>query len=409
MKISIDKVFGTIKSLNTLMLLLALLLTGTIVSEYASFNKLNNLQKERDIATVVYNLERTDLDLANIQYRGQNSLLRHESDALSGFYEYDYISKFSKAGNYRNELVKLQHAIHEFNIAAGDWYTQETVNEKMLQTRKEKFTDTYNLLLDQLNIITAQNSIYEEKRFLLQISLIGTLFLLILYSTFFASRRLTQIHADVTTLNMLDIDELTGFYTSEADSISKLMGRTTKSPAVQNPAYLDSVSGINSFKGFLHEFSEKKGQKVGNYTAICVFGIDKLTEIEMQYPQEFTESIVKKVSFMLSLYRQHNDVIGRLDHNQFAILLSRQDKTSAINDCELIRKSVEETPFKSSDGSTVHVTLSGGFVQKSSVQSIAEVTTKANKVLSMSVQHGGNRIAQLRDKASTYDQTATLK
>lgn len=400
MQISMYKIFGTIKSLYTLMLLLAALLTVTIASEYASFYKLENLQNEKDIATAVYNLGRDDLDLANIQYRGKNAMLRHESNALSGFYEYDYINKFSKAGNYQNELSKLQYAVNDFNVAAGDWYTQDQISEEELQTRKEQFTKTYNLLMTQINTITSQNNVYEEKRFLVQMSLIVALLLLTLFSTFWASRRLAQIQGDVKTLNMLEQDEVTEFSTLEADSISKRMGRTTRASATKNPAYLDSVTGISSYKGFIHEYGEKKSQKLGNYTAICIFSIDRLNELEMQYSQEFSEALVKKVSFMLSLYRQHNDVIGRLDHNQFAILLSRQDKTSAVNDCELVRKSVEETSFKTADGKNLTVTLSGGFVQKMSTENLDEVLKKANKVLSKSIQHGGNRIAQLRDKST---------
>ncbi len=409
MQISIYKIFGTIKSLYFLTLLLVALLAVTIVSEYTSFYKLQNLKNEKEIATIVYNLGRDDLDLSNIQYRGKNAMLRHESNALSGFYDYDYINKFSKTGNYRNELSKLQNSISDFNIAAGEWYTQEPVSAEDLLTRKERFTMTYTILMRQINTIISQNSMYEERRFLIQVSLISALLLLLLYSTFWASRRLTQIQNDVRTLNTLDQDESIEFVTMEIDNISKHMGRSTKTSASKNPAYIDSVTGISSYKGFMHEYGEKKSQKHGNYTALCVFSIDRLSDMEMQYSQEFIEALVKKVSFMLSLYRQHNDVIGRIDHNQFAILLSRQDKTSAINDCELVRKSVEEASFKTSDGKDLIVTLSGGFVQKTAAQPLVEVVAKANKVLSMSIQHGGNRIAQLRDKASTFEQTASLK
>ena len=398
MQLSIFKIFGTIKSLLTLTLLLVILLVATILSEYSSFYKLENLQKEGELATTVYNLGRKDLDLANIQYRGNNTLLRHEGEALSSFYDYDFINKFSKESNYLNEIAELQFAIKDFNTAAGDWYTQEQIDEKELQTRQKQFTKTYEALMTQINIITSNNSTFEKRRFLIQMALGIALMLLVLYSSFWVSRRLNLVQNDINTLHTLDQDDSTGFITTEADTISKQMGRTTKTPTAQNPAYLDTVTGISNYKGFVHEYSDKKRQKAGNYTAICIFSIDKLGELEMQYSQEFAETILKKVSFMLSLYRQHNDVIGRIDHNQFTILLSRQDKTSAINDCELIRKSVEETPFKTADGKNLTVTISGGFVQKMSTQSLDEVVTKANKVLSMSIQHGGNRIAQLRDK-----------
>jgi len=64
----------------------------------------------------------------------------------------------------------------------------------------------------------------------------------------------------------------------------------------------------------------------------------------------------------------------------------------------LIRKSVEGNPFTSEGGQKLTITISGGFVQKDPALNINEILTKANKVLNMSIQHGGNRIAQLRDK-----------
>ncbi len=400
MQISIYKVFGTIKSLYLLMFLLSALLTATIISEYVSFYKLSNLKNEKEIAAAVYNLSREDLDLANIQYRGKNTMLRHESNILSTYYAYDYLNKYTKNGSYTQEIAKLQQAIDAFNAAAKEWFAQETISDQELQSRKKRFTNSYNALTAQIDVMTAQNSVYEENRFFVQMGLAILLFLLILFSIVTIPLKLNKIRRDIKILNKMEPDEGATFKTVEGDTISKLMGRTMKSPTAINPAYLDSVSGINNLKGFMHEYSEKKNQKLGNYTAVCIFAIDKLTDLEMQYSQDFTEAIVKKVGFMLSLYRQHNDIIGHLDHNQFAIILSRQDKTSAINDCELVRKSVEETPFKNIDGSTVKVTLSGGFVQKMSTQNLDEVVAKANKVLSMSIQHGGNRIAQLRDKST---------
>ena len=43
-------------------------------SEYLSYTKTENLQREKVLSTAVYNLDRKDLDLANIQYRGQKAI-----------------------------------------------------------------------------------------------------------------------------------------------------------------------------------------------------------------------------------------------------------------------------------------------------------------------------------------------
>lgn len=394
-----NKIFGRLKSLFLLLFLLTVLLTASILSEHSSFYKLGNLQKEKELATAIYNLGRDNLDLATIQYRGQGTMLKHEQEALLDLYTYDYVSQFTQRGNYQNDVMKLGDAVANFNQSAERWYTQEALSDEELQERRTDFTKKYDQLVAQINSITSQNMPFEQKRFYIQEALVLALFGLTLFIVFWMFRRLAQTQNDINALFTLENVEERSFNSVEADTIAKRISRNTKSSATQNPAYLDSVTGINNYKGFIHEFSEKKSLKVGNYTAICIYAIDKLSEIELQYSQDFVDAVLKKVGFMLSLYRQHNDVIARLDHNQFAIILSRPSKAGAFNDCELIRKSVEDTPFKTSDGQKFAITLSGGFVQKLSTQSLEEVITKANKVLTMSIQHGGNRIAQLRDKS----------
>ncbi len=394
-----NKIFARLKSLFLLLFLLTVLLTASILSEHSSFYKLENLQKEKELATAIYNLGRDNLDLATIQYRGQSTMLKHEQEELLDLYTYDYVSQFTQKGNYQNDVMKLGDAVANFNQSAERWYTQETLSDEELQERKTDLTQKYDQLVAQINSIISQNLPFEQKRFYLQEALVLALLGLTLFIVFWMFRRLAQTQNDINALFTLENVEERSFNSVEADTIAKRISRNTKSSATQNPAYLDSVTGINNYKGFIHEFSDKKSLKVGNYTAICIYAIDKLSEIEMQYSQDFVDAVLKKVGFMLSLYRQHNDVIARLDHNQFAIILSRPSKEGAFNDCELIRKSVEDTPFKTSDGQKFAITLSGGFVQKFSTQSLEEVITKANKVLTMSIQHGGNRIAQLRDKS----------
>ena len=400
MQNSISKMFGSVKTFITLLIILSFLLLLTIVSEYTSFFKLQNLQNEKEIATTVYNLDRSDLDLANIQFRGKNTLLRHEGNALKGYYEYDYINNFSKKNNYYNDLSKLQNAINIFNKAAGDWFTQESISQEQQQENSETFAEAYQYLMQQINTLIVKNVVFEKQRFQIQLVLSSVIFLLLIILYFMSSSRFKMVQNDFNALTQSNIDDTHTFLTVEAEAVSKHLNHSTKSAPAKNPIYTDQLTGINSHKGFINEYNSKKSQKLDNYTAICVFAIDKLSEMEMQYGEAFSAVIIEKVSFMMSLYSQRNDIIGRIDRNQFAIFISRQDKTTAINDCELIRKSVEETPFKSPDGTSIKITLSGGFVQKMMTQPLNEVMTKANKVLSMSIQHGGNRIAQLRDKST---------
>ena len=381
-----SNIFASIKQHNFFIFILALLITLSIISEFTSFSKLKSLHNQKQIATDVYNLGRADLDLTNIQFRGKNTLLRHEGNALLTLYSYDYLNNLSKSNNYQNDIAKLQHAIKSFNSAATAWYSQEEMSEEELQNREASFKKTYQALMFEIDSIIEDNYKYEDLRFKIQLGLASLMLLLLLLSLVWVPRKLNGVVKEMEAFAAAEIEE------------GRSSPRNLKAETAQNPAYLDAVSGIQNHKGFMYEANNRKSQSIGNYSAVCIFAIDNLSTIESKMPKEFTEELIKKVAFMLSLYRQHNDVIGRLDHNQFAFYISRQDKASALNDCESVRKSIEDTPFKNSEGRAVKVNISGGFVQKMSTQSLDEVLAKATKILAMSIQHGGNRIAQLRDK-----------
>jgi len=400
MQISIFKIFGNIRSLLLLILLLTILLTLAILSEHASFNKLENLQKEKELATEIYTLGRKDLDYANVQYLGKSTMLRHEGEMLASYYEYDYVIQLFQTGNYRNDIVKLQYAIDDFNKAASAWFTKKQLVEAELQERSTHLAMTYDQLMAQINSTISDNLLFEKKRFDLQQLLVVALSIISLFGFGWIVLRLAQIRKDLKTLYAFEYNEAAKFTTIEANTISKIIGRSGKATGPDNPAFLDAVTGISNYRGLVNEYARKKSIKSGNYTAVCVFAIDKFNEVESQYSQEFSDTILKKVGFMLALYRQHNDMIARLDNNQFIIILSRQNQTSALNDCELIRKSIQESTFKTSDKQSLTITVSGGFVQKLAAESLDESIAKAGRVLFLSMQHGGNRIAQLREKSS---------
>ncbi|MEN8147778.1 MAG: diguanylate cyclase [Campylobacterota bacterium] len=379
--------------LLTVLSIIFLIIVGS--SEYSSYSKEENLQHQKVLATAVYNLDRTDLDLANIQYRGKNTILRHESDTLKSHYNNDVFNKLFKTIDHQQELSQLSNAISTFNDAAGEWYTQEQIEDDQHQANREQFTDTYNTLTEQIDHLLSENALYNTERHNLFITAGGPLLLLTVMIGLLLYRRHQK---DEKEAHAAEKKVQRNLYTVQSDQSSKQVEHTIKVPKNINPAYLDEATGINNDKGFIHEYNESKGQHLRNYTAVCLFSVDKLEELEANYPTEFSETILKKVGFMLALYHHDHDIIGRLAHNSFVIILSRGDKASAVNDCELIRKSIEGTPFTTEGGQELTITVSGGFLQKESTQSMNEILAKAKKILAMSIQHGGNRIAQLRDK-----------
>ena len=392
----IAKMFGTIKFLHVLILLTSTVLLLSIVSEFSSFSKLENLQRERDLASSIYSLTRDDLDLANIQLLGDSNQLQFQGAALLEFFEYDYVNKFSKSNNYQNDLSKLEYAIKSFTKSAKAWFTRKSMEEETLTTRQVAFVKAYHTLINQLDIMTYQNITFEKQRFIIQLVSSVFLLLLALYTMLLSVRRFSMVKEDMALLNSPEQIDNSSFNLTESEYIAKHIGRkSTNSTIAKNSTLIDELTNINNNKGFMQEASSKKS--LNNYNAVCILAIDGLSDLEVKYPKEFSEALIKKMAFMLTLYRQPNDTIARIDHNKFAIFLSREDKETAFNDCDLVRQSIQDTPFKTPDNVKIAVTLSGGFVQKTVTQKMDDIVTKASKVLLASIKHGGNRIAQLRD------------
>ena len=101
------------------------------------------------------------------------------------------------------------------------------------------------------------------------------------------------------------------------------------------------------------------------------------------------------------MYEQPLDITAQLDDDHIVCVLSRNSKQSAMEDCEKILHSIEESSFNTEKG-LMKITLSAGFLLKIPVKSIEEAIDDALKLVEKAKESGGNRIAQLRDRADSY-------
>lgn len=402
MKLSIKKIFANLNLFFIVLTVLLGLVTVTVVMEYTSFKKIENLQQQKMLVNYIASLGREDLELANIQFRGKSNQLVNEYKKLADIYNYDIITQafFSQPSNYDAQLDELKNLTLRFTEAAEQWYDQKNaLSSKELEKREDAIISAQSRIIDQLDFMIIKNVDYEYNRFKIQELLVYPAFAAALFALLWYSRRFRMIYKDLLFLNAVDAHESDYvILTEEGNAISKRMGR--KPSTSENPSMIDPVTQINNYKGMQQEFSDKKALKKGEYAGLCVFEVDDFSTIQQQYPKEFSQTVLKKIAFMVSLYQHHTDVIARIDQNQFAVLLTRGDKKQALNDCELIRKSVEETVFKVPKGEAIRITLSGGFVQKSGQKSLEETINQAKTVLQTAITHGKNRIAQLRDNAA---------
>jgi len=401
MKQSIKKIFSNL----SMFLVLATVFAGfgviIAIDHDGAYKKIDNLNKQKHIISTLTELDKTDLELALIQFNGKSTQLLNQIDKLRVLYELNFTEQYiiRNSKEYLTDLDKLTKLTNEFNLKARDYYIKEKTDEVI---KKAKLEESFTQLYKQIDKIIFKSIEYNKAKFNIHKNVTYIAFILILFFTLMYRRKLNYIYEDLYYLYNLDKKDYT-IYTEEADAISLRMNR--KAVISDNPSMLDPVTGINNHKGMMNSYAQKKGMKESNFTSLSVIEIDNFSKSNRAYPQEFTQNILKKVAFTISLHEQSADVIARIDYNQFAIILSRASKEMSYKDIDIIRQSISEIKFKSPLTGTVVVTVSGGYIIKPNNITLDESIREAKKILLHAQQHGGNRISQIRDlQESEYAQ-----
>jgi diguanylate cyclase (GGDEF)-like protein len=395
MKHSIKKIFGNLIGFLSIISIIVTLITLLTVEEHLSYKKIDNLKNQKKTINSLTNLEKHDIELALIEFNAKSNQLRYDINKLKELNKYNYTGKvlFSNTDEYMKDLSKLESLTNSFNEAAKEYYSKD-LNKNELKKKKEKLKDAFvsiNKFIDQIII---KDTTYKEEKFFLFEKIIFALFLICIFTLFWYRKRLHLIYLDLVSLYAME-KRNTDIFTQEADAIQLRMKKKPKEE--ENPAMIDPVTQIKNHLGMANSYASKKGLKDSNITSVTIFEIDNFSKQKRVFSQEFTQHILKKVAFTISLHEQATDVIARTDYNQFTVILSRHSKEQTLKDVDIIRQSISEIKFKEPGGGPVTVTVSGGYVVKPANQSLEEALRIAKEILYVAKKRGKNSIAQSKD------------
>ncbi len=394
MKHSIKKIFNNL----SLLLLLAAVFAGVgaflSFENTSSYEKIDNLNDQKKIISNLTKLSTSDQELILIQLTGNGTQLHYEIEKLKTLYKYNFMEKYilSNSQEYLRDLNKLNSLTTKFNIKALAHYK----NKDKKETIKKEFKTSFYNLNKQLNIIIFKSIEYNKIKHNIHNKITLIAFIVILLIAIWYRKRLKLIYEDLSYLYNADKKNYTTF-SEEIDAIALRMKR--KVITSDNPAMLDPVTGINNLKGLINSYGEKKSLKESNFTSVTILEIENFSKSNRVYSQEFTQSILKKVAFTISLHEQSADVMARTDYNQFTIILSRPSKEQSFKDIDIIRQSINELKLKSSQTGPITITVSGGLIIKPNNMSLDEALRESKRILLHSQKNDSNKISQSRDLA----------
>ena len=277
-------------------------------------------------------------------------------------------------------------------------YFKHNPDDITLTSALNKLLIQHNKMVLFIDSIIIKNISYDRDRFnflgFFCIVLLLTLFINVLWQ----KKRLNNVYQDILFLYSIDSDRKNKtIFSQEVDAINIRMKR--KRQVSDNPTMMDSITEINNNKGMVHTYTERKTTFDNTFSSITILEIDNFSKSKRTFAQDFTQEILKKVAYTISLHEQSNDIIARTDYNQFTLIFSRPSKEQLFKDVDLVRQSIADIKLYSPDKKLVQITVTGGFVLKSKNSALEKSIRKAKELLESAKQLGINKVLQTKDLA----------
>ncbi|MEG0237263.1 GGDEF domain-containing protein [Cetobacterium sp.] len=143
--------------------------------------------------------------------------------------------------------------------------------------------------------------------------------------------------------------------------------------------YLDNKSKIDALTTIGNRFAFNEDLKLlkSNEYSMLLFDIDNFKKINDTFGHEFGDEVLSKIGKILKTIENKEISIYRVGGEEFAILFTHFNETFAMENCEYIKRSIENICWKH----PITVTISGGF-SKATKNTYAECDKRLYKAKS---------------------------
>ena len=395
MQQSILKIFKNMNIQNIIIFLLSLFILLFFIEENISNNNMQAFNSYERILHEYLEKSKDKNSLKILDYNAKMATIYNEIDVITQMSKYHYLSSafLEDFKNHNLQLLKLKQSIQKYDSLLRvhfDSSDKKKVKQRVLEIEKAFYEVNKNI-----NIYVTDALYLNNERFTIYSKAFYLLFFLTLLNVLWYKKNFDLIYKDIMILKDLDSNKDSQINTIEIDSIALRMKR--KSSASDDPSMLDPVTNIYNDKGMIQAYSEKKKSKNNSFSSVTVLEIDNFSKNNRPFTQELTQDILKKVAYSLSLHKQAGDIIARTDYNQFTLIYARSNKAELFKDTDLLRQSISEIKFLNQNQEKIQVTVSGGFVEKSTNNAIEESIKRAKELLQHAQKHGNNKIIQIKD------------
>lgn len=160
-------------------------------------------------------------------------------------------------------------------------------------------------------------------------------------------------------------------------------------------AHTDSLTGLDNRRMFDHQVSRLLKERLwqGEDSALLIFDIDYFKQINDTYGHMAGDQALRRVAASCRHLMRHDDQIGRIGGEEFAVFLTPTDRIEALHRAEQLRHRVAQCRVKLDDGSTFSMTISIGVtLSNSRKRTLPQLMLAADQALYEAKSRGRNRI-----------------
>ncbi len=382
MKLSIVSLLRQLRVHLLIVTLLSIVILLFNTSQNQTASVIKSLYAHQKLVENLTELHENDFGLTLIKLESLRNKLQFNIDDLDRKLSLDIAARYIQDPAYEKRwLESLQQHTMNYHATVQTHATTRQDTKTYQEVLKTERAAIASALTD---FIEVQNNILFQKEALNSYIIYFTVFYIILIAiSYFGkmSRSIRDLHA--INRRTPDYD----YRVKELEYLSKVLHKVDEEK--RDESYRDPLSQLHSLKGVLHIYNRKKIPY--NYTTyVYVFSIDNYKEIRSHISEETSQAILKKLSFILSLYEKTNEYIARIGYDEFVLVLPSDNQDAAYNTCEQLRKTVEEARFKTERINVQHLTVSGVFIVKPKDKTLESAITYGTHFLKTSPKRHAN-------------------
>ena len=159
-------------------------------------------------------------------------------------------------------------------------------------------------------------------------------------------------------------------------------------------ANFDSLTGLHNRRAILHRLDEhiKQVRRYEGELSLIMLDIDYFKKVNDQYGHLIGDEVLENVAVLMQQNVRNTDSVGRYGGEEFIIVLSETDLSSALIVAERLRNAIEAAEMRDSEGNMFGITVSQGVSSYKPGEDKQSLISRADDALYMAKQNGRNRV-----------------